>query len=183
MPIDAKRFRAKARMVRTPTPENAGATRNGARVKRTLPMEETMGYRGAWTQGGIEPLIDELLSDPIVVAVMRRDGLRPEDVRAALHECRRRRETGLLWSGLGNRDSLTQFVRMLARIGLDSEGSPLRPRRATISTRPASGARTGNLAPNGSTRVRPSRGTKISAQTRRCSIDCFASAGGDACDG
>ena len=126
MPIDAKRFRAKARMV-PPTPENAGATRNGARVKRILPMEETMGYRGAWTQGGIEPLIDELLSDPIVVAVMRRDGLRPEDVRAALHECRRRRETGLLWSGLGNRDSLTQFVRMLARIGLDSEGSPLRP--------------------------------------------------------
>ena len=80
-----------------------------------------------WTRGGIEPSIDELLSDPIAVAVMQRDGLRPEDVREAIHECRRRREAGLLWPGFRDPAFLGQFARMLAHIGLDTEAAPLKP--------------------------------------------------------
>ncbi len=86
-----------------------------------------MRSQSDWARGGIEPPIDELLSDPIAVAVMRRDGLRPEDVREVMRERRRRREVGPLWPGLRNPACLGQFSRMLARIGLDTETTPLKP--------------------------------------------------------
>ena len=86
-----------------------------------------MRNQSAWERGGIEPPIDELLSDPIAVAVMRRDGLRPEDVNAAFQVCRRRHGAGLLWPGLCNPAPLAHFVRMLARIELDAVEAQLEP--------------------------------------------------------
>ena len=86
-----------------------------------------MSDQSDWTRGGIEPPIDDLLSDPIAVAVMRRDGLRAEDVREVIRESRRRREAGPLWPGLRIPACLGQFSRMLARIGLDTEAAPLKP--------------------------------------------------------
>jgi hypothetical protein len=89
--------------------------------------DATMRNQGVWERGGIEPSIDELLSDPIAVAVMRRDGLHPEDVNAAFQVCRRHHEARLLWPGLCNPPLLAHFVRVLARIGLDTEDAPLEP--------------------------------------------------------
>ena len=37
-----------------------------------------------WRQAGIEPAIDNMLADPIVHAVMRRDGLQEVDIRAVI---------------------------------------------------------------------------------------------------
>ena len=42
---------------------------------------ERAGAGEAYTRAGVEPPIDEVLRDPIVRALMRRDGLRPEEVR------------------------------------------------------------------------------------------------------
>ena len=47
-----------------------------------------MGGRLAWSEAGPEPEISELLADPIVHLVMRRDGLTEKDVRAAVHVAR-----------------------------------------------------------------------------------------------
>ncbi|HLI12163.1 MAG TPA: hypothetical protein VKY65_11245 [Alphaproteobacteria bacterium] len=46
-----------------------------------------------WTAGGIEPPVREMLADPIVRAVMKRDKLRREDIEAILREARRLRRT------------------------------------------------------------------------------------------
>lgn len=85
-----------------------------------------MRDQGTWARGGIEPSIDELLSDPIAIAVMQCDGLRSDDVRTTIDECRRRREAGLLWPHFGNLVFQGQLARMIARIGLDTEEAPLK---------------------------------------------------------
>lgn len=38
--------------------------------------------------GNAEPTTDELLSDPIALMLMTRDGLRPEHVRAFIKQCK-----------------------------------------------------------------------------------------------
>ena len=42
-----------------------------------------------WRHAGTEPAIDDMLADPIVHAVMRRDGIGEGEVRAALARARR----------------------------------------------------------------------------------------------
>ena len=42
-----------------------------------------------WRHAGNEPAIDDMLADPIVHAVMRRDGIGEGEVRAALAHARR----------------------------------------------------------------------------------------------
>ncbi len=88
-------------------------------------MEEAVRNRAVWTQGGIEPSIDELLSDPIAVAVMRADGLRLEEVWEVIRVRRRRHQSGPYHAGLTNAASLAQFSQMLARIGLGTADAPL----------------------------------------------------------
>lgn len=46
--------------------------------------------RAAWADAHVEPSIDDILSDPIVGLVLRRDGLTPGAVKARLDEERRR---------------------------------------------------------------------------------------------
>lgn len=43
-----------------------------------------------WSSAGIEPRVQEILEDPIVRLVMRRDRLAAADVRAVIDEARRR---------------------------------------------------------------------------------------------
>ncbi len=43
-----------------------------------------MSGRPAWSEAGLEPNLSDLLADPIVHLVIRRDRLTPEDVRAAV---------------------------------------------------------------------------------------------------
>ncbi len=42
-----------------------------------------------WRHAGIEPAIDDMLADPIVHAIMRRDGIGEGEVRAAIAHARR----------------------------------------------------------------------------------------------
>lgn len=41
----------------------------------------------SWLEG--EPALDDLLSDPVIEMVLRRDRLTPEDVRLAVEQARR----------------------------------------------------------------------------------------------
>ncbi len=41
-----------------------------------------------WRQAGIEPAIEDMLADPIVHAIMRRDRIGEHDVRAAIARAR-----------------------------------------------------------------------------------------------
>ena len=41
-----------------------------------------------WLQPGFEPSIDEMMSDPLVQAIMRRDGLSVEQVRGVVERAR-----------------------------------------------------------------------------------------------
>lgn len=43
-----------------------------------------MSRSKAWSEAGIEPSLTEVLGDPIVHLVMRRDGVSLDDVRAAV---------------------------------------------------------------------------------------------------
>ena len=45
---------------------------------------------GRWTDPNREPALDEILSDPVIRAVMRRDGLDPCEVRRFMVETARR---------------------------------------------------------------------------------------------
>jgi len=53
-----------------------------------------MSNRAAWFEAGVEPDVEELLSDPLVEIVLSYDGLTREDVRAAVraYQTRRRGE-------------------------------------------------------------------------------------------
>ena len=44
-----------------------------------------------WMRGGSEPGLDEILGDPIVVALMRRDGVTERHVREVVMRARGRR--------------------------------------------------------------------------------------------
>jgi hypothetical protein len=44
----------------------------------------------AYTRAGLEPPLEEMLGDPIVRALMRRDGVVPGEVRQVLEAARRR---------------------------------------------------------------------------------------------
>ena len=50
-----------------------------------------MSKRGKWSEAGIEPRLDEVLADPLVRAVMRRDGVTSEELRNILEALRARR--------------------------------------------------------------------------------------------
>jgi hypothetical protein len=43
-----------------------------------------------YARAGVEPALEEMLRDPIVRLVMRRDGLEPRDVRCVVVATRRR---------------------------------------------------------------------------------------------
>lgn len=38
----------------------------------------------SWSEAGVEPAVEELLSDPIVLLIMKRDGLSVGDVRRSI---------------------------------------------------------------------------------------------------
>jgi hypothetical protein len=50
-----------------------------------------MGKRGKWSEAGIEPRLEDMLADPLVRAVMRRDGVTSEELRDILEALRARR--------------------------------------------------------------------------------------------
>lgn len=45
-----------------------------------------------WVDAGIEPALAELLADPIMHAVMRADGVRPQEVLSAVAKVTRRQQ-------------------------------------------------------------------------------------------
>lgn len=47
------------------------------------------GTKPDWSRAGIEPRLDEILNDPIVHLLMRRDRLTPSDVWGAIEDVRR----------------------------------------------------------------------------------------------
>lgn len=51
-------------------------------------MREFDGDAYRYACAGAEPCIEEMLSDPIVHAVLRRDSLTADDVRRAIHHAR-----------------------------------------------------------------------------------------------
>ena len=50
-----------------------------------------MSRRGKWSEAGIEPRLDDVLADPLVRTVMRRDGVTTEELRDILEALRARR--------------------------------------------------------------------------------------------
>jgi len=86
-----------------------------------------MKNQSACEQSLPEPAIWELLSDPIAIAIMQRDGLRPEDVTAAFHGYKNHHKVELLWKCIRNPEYLDQFLRMLGRIRLDLDEMSLKP--------------------------------------------------------
>jgi hypothetical protein len=59
----------------------------GLNRKRTELPPESMRR---WERGGEEPSLEELLFDPVVESVLKRDGLTREDVMAVMEAARRR---------------------------------------------------------------------------------------------
>jgi hypothetical protein len=57
-------------------------------VEENSVTEATMTYQG-------EPTLDELLSDPMILSVMARDGIRDADIRRLFLQVRIRQERGL----------------------------------------------------------------------------------------
>lgn len=55
-----------------------------------------MSNRTAWFEAGMEPALEELLSDPLVEIVLSYDGLTREDVRAVVRAYRARRRGEML---------------------------------------------------------------------------------------
>lgn len=47
-----------------------------------------------WGRAGPEPSLEDVMADPMVQLVMRRDGLTPEDVKAVIEAIRRRHGGG-----------------------------------------------------------------------------------------
>jgi len=45
---------------------------------------------GEWVAGGGEPALDDMLEDPIVVALMSRDGITEHDLRRLIARSRRK---------------------------------------------------------------------------------------------
>ena len=55
-----------------------------------------MSNRTAWSEAGVEPDVDELLSDPLAEIVLSYDGLTREDVHDVVRAYRARRRSGIL---------------------------------------------------------------------------------------
>jgi hypothetical protein len=55
---------------------------------RSLPSEPATSNRAAWIVG--EPAMPDLLDDPLIHAVLRRDGLSLADLQSAITQARRR---------------------------------------------------------------------------------------------
>ncbi len=49
-----------------------------------------MGKGRKWFEGGIEPKLEDMLSDPLIEVVMRSDGLTSDDVLSVVEEFRSR---------------------------------------------------------------------------------------------
>ncbi len=73
--------------VRAPAGGRMGAP--GVALRRFLVPAES-----AYTRGGVEPPLEEMLRDPIVRARMRCDGVEPDEVRRLLEAARRHRSSG-----------------------------------------------------------------------------------------
>lgn len=66
--------------------------RPSAAAGRGAPAAAPPGPRPiTWAQAGIEPSIGEMLNDPIVVALMRRDRITAEQIEATIRDVTRRR--------------------------------------------------------------------------------------------
>ena len=50
-----------------------------------------MSRREKWSEAGIEPRLDDVLADPLVRTVMRRDGVTSEELRDILEALRAQR--------------------------------------------------------------------------------------------
>ena len=55
-----------------------------------------MSDTSAWAEAGVEPDLEELLSDPLVEIVLSYDGLTREDVRVVISAYRARRRGEML---------------------------------------------------------------------------------------
>jgi DTW domain-containing protein YfiP len=53
-----------------------------------------MCRNAAWSEAGVEPDLEELLSDPLVGIVLSYDGLTPDDVRSVVRAYRARLRGG-----------------------------------------------------------------------------------------
>jgi hypothetical protein len=53
-------------------------------------MRSPAEFARRWGQGGAEPPIEDMLSDPVIEAVLRHDGLTREDVLAVIEAARLR---------------------------------------------------------------------------------------------
>ena len=53
-------------------------------------MRSPAGLARRWERCGAEPPIEEMLSDPVIEAVLRRDGLTRQDVLAVVETARHR---------------------------------------------------------------------------------------------
>lgn len=51
---------------------------------------------GSWAHAGIEPAIDEMLNDPIVLVLMRRDRITREQIETLIGEATQRRRAAAL---------------------------------------------------------------------------------------
>lgn len=60
------------------------------RASRSLPVSAHHRNRCRWDRGGQEPELGDMLADPVIELVMRRDGLTRDDVEAVMREARRR---------------------------------------------------------------------------------------------
>jgi hypothetical protein len=58
-----------------------------------------------WLRAGVEPSVADLLNDPIVRLVMRRDNLAPSDVLRVLARTRAHRRRGAVASGRARVDA------------------------------------------------------------------------------
>ncbi len=64
-----------------------------------------MSKGAAWFEAGVEPDLEELLSDPLVEIVLSYDGLTREDVRTVVRAYRSRTRGGMPDQGPGRRSA------------------------------------------------------------------------------
>jgi hypothetical protein len=72
--------------------------RAGLALRRKPSQEESMRAFALYC-GNTEPSIDELLGDPIMHVLMKRDGVPPRDVRALIAAARRRQRRSAAMQG------------------------------------------------------------------------------------
>jgi len=77
-------------------------------------MTSTKDFPGAWPQPGIEPILDEMLADPLIHLVMQADGIDKADVKGII------RQTCDRLKALEKPIQLAMEVRMIVLRGHDS---------------------------------------------------------------